>query len=92
MREAAVCSVRRLSRRRAFPFFVLARTSDMSAAARRNICSDGRFLFLNHNKFKSNFFLKAIENKFVPHDTVDSSLKSLGFDAKSIASTVLNLL
>ena len=47
--------------------------------------------FLKYNKFRSNFFLKAIENKFISHDTVDSSIKSLGFDAKGMVNTVLSL-
>ena len=46
--------------------------------------------FFKHNKFKGNFFLKAIENKFVPHDTIESSLKTLGLDAGGIVNTILN--
>lgn len=46
--------------------------------------------FFKYNKSESNFFLKAIENKFVPHDAMDSSFRILGLDAVGIVNTILN--
>ena len=46
--------------------------------------------FFKYNKSESNFFLKAIENKFVPHGTIDSALKDLGLDTEGIVNTILN--
>ncbi len=44
--------------------------------------------FFNYAKAGVKFVLKAIENKFVPHDTVESSLRSLGFDAEGMLKII----
>lgn len=44
--------------------------------------------FLNYSDSNTKFVLKAIANKFVPHDTVDSSLASLGFDVNGMLKTI----
>ncbi len=46
--------------------------------------------FSKYNKLNSNFKLVGINNEFIKHDTVESTLKSLKLDSDGIANVIAN--
>ena len=46
--------------------------------------------FAKYNKLNSNFKLVGINNEFIKHDTVESTLKSLKLDSDGIANVIAN--